>query len=58
MLALTRAGTHRIARSRANGISDELQLYNQYRAGVGHVELTGNSVQSNRIVEIGFALRF
>ena len=47
-----------VARSRANGITDELQLYNQYRAGVGHVELTGNSVQPNRIIEIGFALRF
>jgi hypothetical protein len=35
---------------------ESTQLYNQCRAGVGHVDLT--SVQPNRIIEIGMALRF
>ena len=44
------------ARGRANGITDERQLYNLYRSGVGHVDLT--NVQPNRIIEIGMAFRF
>jgi hypothetical protein len=44
------------ARARANGITDPLQLYNQFRSGVGHVNLT--DVQPSRVIEIGMALRF
>jgi hypothetical protein len=45
-----------VERSQANGITDPLQLYNQYRSGVGHVDLT--TVAPMRIIEIGLALRF
>jgi hypothetical protein len=43
-------------RSQASGVTDPLQLYNQYRSGVGHVNVT--TVSPMRIVEIGLALRF
>ena len=45
-----------VERSKANGITDPLALYNQYRGGVGHTNVT--SVSPNRIIEIGLALRF
>jgi hypothetical protein len=44
------------ARAKANGVSDPTQLYNQYRTGVGHVNLTSD--EPARIVEIGLAFRF
>jgi len=43
-------------RARSNGITDSLLLFNQYRSGVGHVNLT--DVQPPRVIEIGMALRF
>jgi hypothetical protein len=45
------------ARAAATGVSDPVQLFNQYRSGVGHVNLTGSS-QPTRIIEIGMALKF
>ena len=45
-----------LERSKASGVTDELQLYNQYRSGVGHVNVT--AVAPMRIVEIGLAIRF
>ena len=45
-----------LERSKASGVTDPLQLYNQFRSGVGHVNVT--TVSAPRIVEIGFALRF
>jgi hypothetical protein len=44
------------ARARSNGVTDSLQLFNQFRTGVGHVNLT--DVQPSRVIEIGMALRF
>jgi hypothetical protein len=48
------------ARARANGITDPTQLFNQFRAGVGHVTLIDSTanVQPPRIIEIGVAFRF
>ena len=45
-----------VERSRANGVTDPLALYNNYRTGVGHTNLT--TVAPMRIIEIGLALRF
>ena len=45
-----------LERSKASGVTDPLQLYNQFRMGVGHVNVT--TVSPMRIVEIGLALRF
>jgi Carboxypeptidase regulatory-like domain/TonB-dependent Receptor Plug Domain len=50
-----------VSRAQASGINDPAQLFNLYRTGVGHVNLTGNNsnpVQPPRIIEIGMALRF
>ena len=49
-----------VARAQANGITDSTQLFNQFRAGVGHVTLVDGSgdLQPPRIIEIGVALRF
>jgi hypothetical protein len=49
-----------VARAQANGVTDATQLFNQFRAGVGHVTLVDGSgdLQPPRIVEIGVALRF
>jgi hypothetical protein len=44
------------ARAKANGITDPVQLYNQFRSGVGHINLT--DVQPPRVIEIGMAMRF
>ena len=44
------------ARARASGITDPVQIYNQFRAGIGHVNLT--EVQPPRVIEIGMAVRF
>ena len=44
------------ARSEVAGVTDPLQLYNQYRTGVGHMNVT--AVAPMRIVEIGLAVRF
>lgn len=48
------------SRARANGITDPALLFNQFRAGVGHVTLVDSAanVQPPRIIEIGVALRF
>jgi hypothetical protein len=45
-----------LERSKASGVTDPLQLYNQFRTGVGHVNVT--TVSPMRIVEIGLAVRF
>ena len=45
-----------LERSKASGVTDPLQLYNQFRTGAGHVTVT--TVSPMRIVEIGLALRF
>jgi hypothetical protein len=45
-----------VERSKANGVTDPLALYNLYRGGVGHVNVT--TVSPMRIIEIGLALRF
>ena len=41
------------SRARASGITDPVQLYNQFRSGIGHVNLT--DVQPPRVIEIGMA---
>jgi hypothetical protein len=38
------------------GVTNQLQLYNSYRTGVGHLNLTG--VEQMRIIEIAVKLRF
>ncbi len=43
-------------RARQNGVTDPLALFNQYRTGVGHVNVT--DVQPPRIIELGLAFRF
>jgi hypothetical protein len=47
-------------RAQANGTTDPTALFNAYRSGVGHVNLTDGSgdIQPPRIIEIGLALRF
>ena len=40
----------------ASGVTDPKQLYNIYRTGVGHVNLTG--VEPMRIIELGLKFRF
>jgi hypothetical protein len=49
-----------VARAQANGVTDATQLFNQFRAGAGHVTLVdaAGDVQPPRIIEIGVALRF
>jgi len=44
------------ARAEANGVTNPTQLFNQYRSGVGHVNL--GSDEPARIIEIGVAFRF
>ena len=44
------------ARLRATGQSDPRVLYNTYRGGVGHMNVT--AVEPMRIIEIGMRLRF
>ena len=43
--------------SRAPATATETQIYNLYRTGVGHVNLTGSD-EPARIIEIGLAFRF
>jgi hypothetical protein len=47
-------------RLQASGTTDPTALFNAYRGGVGHVNLTDDSgnIQPPRIIEIGLALRF
>ncbi|HTL00878.1 MAG TPA: hypothetical protein VL243_01595, partial [Vicinamibacterales bacterium] len=45
-----------LERTKAAGVTDPLQLYNQFRTGAGHVNVT--TVSPMRIVEIGVAIRF
>jgi hypothetical protein len=45
-----------VERLRAQGVTDPIQLYNSYRGGVGHMNVTG--VEPMRIIEIGLRFRF
>ena len=45
------------ARAKANPSNTAAQIFNQFRTGVGHVNLTGSD-EPARIIEIGMAFRF
>jgi len=45
------------ARAKAVATNTPQQIFNQFRGGVGHVNLTG-SAEPARIIEIGVAFRF
>lgn len=42
----------------ATGVTNERQLFNQYRTGAGHVNLTEGDAPPMRIIQIGIAYRF